>query len=173
MSHSLSASPMISLSFRSEPTAKVARASAVQTQLEYEQALITFSPTRLKSFRLHSYTAPSIPQLTRCESSGDHAMERTLLLWPRKLPMLSHVLVEYTCTVFPFTAANRWPPCEKRHSLHARMASSLYGRMSSISRFISRSLSEKPTRTERPDGWKASECASSENVRSSSIVRSR
>ena len=66
--------------------------------------------------------------------------------------------------VFPLTAAKLCPPVEKRHSRHALIANSLYGRMSSISRFISRSLSEKPARTCSPDGWNEIECTSSVKV---------
>ena len=42
----------------------------------------TFSFSRLKSCRRHSYTAPSAPAVTSRWSSGDHITLRTLPLWP-------------------------------------------------------------------------------------------
>ena len=74
--------------------------------------------------------------------------------------------------MLPLTAANQWPPVEKRHSGHPLIANSLYGRMSSISRFISRSLSLKPHSTWSPDGWKAIERHSSEKTLHRSVLRS-
>lgn len=67
-------------------------------------------------------------------------------------------------------AQQRWPPQVRDAfgrvrltSLHPRMGNSLEVRMSSMSRFMSRSLSEKPTRTKRPVGCRATLKASSWN----------
>ena len=77
--------------------------------------------------------------------------------------MFSHVYVDDLDRV-AVDRGDLSPPVEKRHSRHILMANSLYWRMSSMRRFMRRSLSEKPASTCSPLGWKEIECTSSVNV---------
>lgn len=70
------------------------------------------------------------------------------------------------------TKQEKAPSITPTTSRHPRIVNSLNGRMSSMRRFISRSLSLKPTRMNSPDGWRATLYASSvKSLRSSSELK--
>merc|ERR1719498_1305566 len=98
-----------------------------------------------------------MPADTSPRSLGDQCRERTFPLWTRMIAIGSKVYELKTWMVLELMAAKHWPPLEKRHSRQALMGNSLTGRMSSIRRFMSRSLSDWPTRMWRPEGWNATE----------------
>mmetsp|Transcript_5880 Transcript_5880/g.12962 ORF Transcript_5880/g.12962 Transcript_5880/m.12962 type:complete len:238 (-) Transcript_5880:7-720(-) len=115
---------------------------------------------------------PSVPTVTILESHCIHAMERTALLWPRRVPCCSPVFASYSCRLEPTIAASRCPPCAYLTPEQSLALISLTMWISSSSRDRIWIFSAKATAMYMPEGCTERPTGSSGKVFMSSVFLS-